>query len=114
RRRRNALSSIMVDSQRVEGVQPVRQVVFSHFSSHFKAVCADRPRMDDFQFSTLSPSEGGSLVKPFSVDEVQAALWDCDSYKSPGPDGVNFGFLKEFWSELKGDIMLFLSEFHRN
>ncbi|MCI33673.1 endonuclease/exonuclease/phosphatase family protein, partial [Trifolium medium] len=114
RRRRNALSLIMVDGQRVEGVQPVRQAVFSHFSSHFKAVGVDRPRVDDLQFSTLSPSEGGSLVKPFSVDEVKVAVWDCDSYKSPGPDGINFGFLKEFWSELKGDIMRFLSEFYRN
>ncbi|MCH80812.1 cysteine-rich receptor-like protein kinase, partial [Trifolium medium] len=105
RRRRNAWSSIMVDGLRVEGVQPVRQAVFSHFSSHFKAVRVDRPRVDDFQFSTLSPSEGGSLVKPFSVDEVKAAVWDCDSYKSLGPDGINFGFLKEFWPELQGDIM---------
>ncbi|PNX54413.1 cysteine-rich receptor-like protein kinase [Trifolium pratense] len=48
RRRRNALSLIMVDGQRVEGVQPVRQAVFSHFSSHFKAVHVDRPQVDDF------------------------------------------------------------------
>jgi hypothetical protein len=45
---------------------------------------------------------------------VHAAVWDCDSYKSPGPDGINFGFLKEFWPELKGDIMRFITEFHRN
>ncbi|MCI26406.1 endonuclease/exonuclease/phosphatase family protein, partial [Trifolium medium] len=114
RRIRNALSSIMVDDHRVEGVQPVRQAIFSHFSSHFKAASVDRPRVDDFQFSTSSPSEGGFLVKPFSVDEVKATVWDCDSNKSPGPDGINFGFLKEFWSEFKGDIMRFISEFHRN
>ena len=23
-------------------------------------------------------------------------LWVCDSFKNPGPDGVNFGFIKEF------------------
>jgi len=39
---------------------------------------------------------------------------DCDSFKSPGPDGVNFGFLKEFWSDMKQDIMRFMTEFHRN
>jgi hypothetical protein len=27
---------------------------------------------------------------------------------------VNFGFFKDFWEDLKGDVMRFLSEFHRN
>ncbi|GAU32087.1 hypothetical protein TSUD_152920 [Trifolium subterraneum] len=114
RRRRNDLTSIVVDGQRVEGVQPIRQAVYAHFSSHFKEGCVDRPRVDELQLCTLSPTEGGALVKPFSAEEVQTAVWDCDSYKSPGPDGVNFGFLKEFWAELKSDIMRFLSKFHQN
>ncbi|MCH90194.1 cysteine-rich receptor-like protein kinase [Trifolium medium] len=54
------------------------------------------------------------LIKPFSVEEVKAAVWDCDSYKSSGPDGINFGFIKDFWSELQADILRFISEFHRN
>jgi hypothetical protein len=58
--------------------------------------------------------EGGGLIKPFLVDEVKDVVWDCDSFKSPGPDGVNFGFIKEFRGELKNDIMRFVTEFHRN
>ena len=27
---------------------------------------------------------------------------------------MNFGFIKEFWNELKDDVMRFISEFHRN
>ncbi|GAU20182.1 hypothetical protein TSUD_352460 [Trifolium subterraneum] len=113
-RRQNALSAIMVDGERVEGVMPVRQAVFNHFSSHFRAGNEVRPTVEELQFSTLSWVEGGSLVKPFSVDEVKAAIWDCDSYKSPEPDGINFGFLKEFWAEMQVDIMRFITEFHRN
>jgi len=41
-------------------------------------------------------------------------VWDCDNYKSPEPDGVNFGFLKEFWDDVKGDVMHFITDFHRN
>jgi len=65
-------------------------------------------------FRTLSFAEGGSLTKPFSVAEVKTVVWDCDSYKSPGPDGVNIGFLKEFWDDVKGDVMNFITDFHRN
>ena len=39
---------------------------------------------------------------------------DCDSHKSPGSDGVNFGFIKEFWEDIKGDVIRFISDFHRN
>jgi len=54
------------------------------------------------------------LIRPFIEVEVKAAVWDCDGYKSPGPDGISLGFIKEFWSDLKGDFMRFVTEFHRN
>ena len=41
-------------------------------------------------------------------------MWDCDSFKSPGPDGIHFGFIKDFWPELKFDILRFVLEFHHN
>jgi hypothetical protein len=54
------------------------------------------------------------LIKPFSQDEVKTAVWDCDNYKCLGPDGITFGFIKDFWDILKDDVMRFLVEFHRN
>ncbi|GAU40603.1 hypothetical protein TSUD_28090 [Trifolium subterraneum] len=73
-----------------------------------------RPGVDNLQFKRLTPLEGGSLTKPFSIEEVKTTVCDCDSYKSPGPDGINFGFIKDFWPELKDDNMRFIAEFHRN
>jgi len=54
------------------------------------------------------------LVKLFSVEKVKIAVWDCDNYKCPGPDGITFGFIKDFWDILWDDVMRFLVEFHRN
>jgi len=56
----------------------------------------------------------GNLTKPFLVDEIKSAVWDCDSFKSPGPDDINFGFIKSFWNEMKDDIVRFITQFHRN
>ncbi|GAU23620.1 hypothetical protein TSUD_386090 [Trifolium subterraneum] len=114
RRRGNVISSILVDEVNLEGVSPIRQAVVSHFASHFKATHMNRPGVDNLLFKTLNPLECGSLIKPFSVEEVKSAVWDCDNYKSPGPDGINFGFIKDFWADLQGDVMRFISEFHRN
>ncbi|GAU46008.1 hypothetical protein TSUD_401300 [Trifolium subterraneum] len=94
----------------VEGVAPIRQAVVSHF----KAVNVERSGVDSLTFKWLHPTEVSSLIKPFSLEEVKAAVWDCDSYKILGPDGVNFGFIKDFWTEMQGDVMHFIAEFHRN
>ncbi|GAU30969.1 hypothetical protein TSUD_63800 [Trifolium subterraneum] len=114
RRRGNAISMLQADGVALEGVNPIRQAVFSHFASHFKAINVERPGVDNLHFKRLSQVECSSLTKPFSEGEVKSAVWDCDSYKSPGPDGINFGFIKDFWVELRGDVMRFITGFHRN
>jgi hypothetical protein len=114
RRQGNTISALQVDGVIVEGVQHIRQAVFSHFESHFKADRVDRPGVENLVFKRLNQVDCGSLTRPFLEVEVKDAVWDCDSFKSPGPDDVNFGFFRDFWPELKGDVMHFMSEFHRN
>jgi hypothetical protein len=114
RRRRNAISTVHVDDVALEGVHPIRQAVLSHFATHFKTSNVVRPGVENLRFNRLTVVEGSSLITPFSEAELKTAVWDCDSFKSPGPDRVNFGFFKDFWVEMKGDVMRFISEFHRN
>jgi hypothetical protein len=114
RRRHNTLCSILVDGVVVEGVQPIRNAVYSHFAGHFQSTNVDRPSVANMQFRSLSVAEGVGLIKLFSMEEVKEVVWDCDSFKSPGPDGINFGFIKDFWIDMKDEIMRFVSEFHRN
>jgi len=105
---------VYVDGTQVEGVHNIRNAVFHHFSNHFKSVPIERPYVEDLSFAQLNNLEAWSLVQPFSSDEVKLVVWDCNNYKSLGPNGITFGFIKEFWSELKDDFMRFLTEFHRN
>ncbi|MCI70351.1 cysteine-rich receptor-like protein kinase, partial [Trifolium medium] len=81
--------------------------VVAHFASHFEDVRLARPGVENLVFKRLQQAEVSSLIKPFSLEEVNGAVWDCDSYKSPGPDGINFGFIKDFWGLLQGDVMRF-------
>jgi len=112
RRRRNCLGSILVEGYMVEDVKPVRHAVFSYFVAYFQAQHVVRSGVDNLQLRVLSFAVGSSLIKPFSVEEVKATVWDCDSFKSQGPDGINFGFIKDFWLDLKDDITRFVLEFH--
>ena len=95
RRRQNAINMLSVGGINVEGVQNIRAALYDHFSNHFKAIRTDRPNVEDLNFRKLSFPEAGNLTKPFSLEEVKQVVWDCDSFKSPGPDGINFDFIKK-------------------
>ena len=65
-------------------------------------------------FNSISVTEGADLIKPFMLEEIKVAIWDCDSFKCPGLDGINLGFFKDFWEVLKINLLNFFAEFHRN
>jgi hypothetical protein len=96
RKRSNALSSVLVDDVVIEGVSGIRTAVFTHFENHFRSVNIVRPQIDNLQFNSISTHDAYFLERPFGEEEVKQVVWDCDSFKSPGPDGVNFCFVKEF------------------
>lgn len=50
RRKRNSIPCFFVDGALVEGVENVRNAVFSHFSSHFKLSSAVCPGLDGLNF----------------------------------------------------------------
>jgi len=114
RQRHNTINMVAISGVNIEGVQNIREAVFDHFSTHFKAERVRRPSIQGLHFRKLSYGQGRMLTRPFSLEEVKQAVWDCDGFKSPGPDGINFDFIKKNWDILKDDFMTFLTEFHRN
>ncbi|GAU46455.1 hypothetical protein TSUD_402220 [Trifolium subterraneum] len=102
------------DGVSVEGVAEVRQTVYQNFRNHFQKKLHNRPDIDGLVFKLISSSDGADLIKPFFMEEIKAAIWDCDSYKCPGPDRINWVFFKDFWEVLKIDLLNFFAEFHHN
>lgn len=92
RRRCNAIQLIQVNNVQVEGVHNIREADLTHFTSHFKVIDVDRPRLEEMDFRKLFIQEATSLTCPFSLEEVKQAIWDCESFKSPGPDEISFWF----------------------
>jgi hypothetical protein len=48
------------------------------------------------------------------LEEITEVVRGSDGSKSPGPDGFNFAFIKEFWDLIKGDVRLMFDQFHDN
>lgn len=70
--------------------------------------------MDGVHFDMISEEENRSLIAPFSLREIEVVVKESDGNKSPGPDGFNFAFFKEFWYLLKHEIRIMFDQFHAN
>jgi hypothetical protein len=114
RRRVNAITNIVVNNVVVEGVSAIREAVFNHFENHFHSVNVVRYSIAILQFNSIRETNAYYLERSFAEDEVKRAVWECDSLKSHVLVEVNFGFIKEFWMDVKSDFMRFLLEFYSN
>ncbi|GKV29211.1 hypothetical protein SLEP1_g38157 [Rubroshorea leprosula] len=112
--RRNEINSLMVNGKTLHEVEELKQGVTKYYKNLFTAEDWKRPIMEGVHFNKISETEKDLLTEPFLEAEVKAAVWNCDSDKAPGPDGLSFGFLKAEWEVVKKDIMKFLADFHIN
>ena len=67
-------------------------------------------RLDNVGFNTIYSDDNVMLVGAFSEEEVKNVVWSCNSSKSSGSDGFNFGFPKFCWDCLKEDILVALND----
>ncbi|GAU24262.1 hypothetical protein TSUD_48500 [Trifolium subterraneum] len=93
RRRANSIGALIHEGRTVESVPKVRHIVYQHYSNHFRKQLHYRPDISRLEFRSLSLLHGAELTKPFLLEEIKAAVWDCDSFKCPGPDGLNSTFI---------------------
>ncbi|PNX83760.1 cysteine-rich receptor-like protein kinase, partial [Trifolium pratense] len=106
----NEMLYLEMNSNRVAGID----AIFEHFKTQFHAKRGNRPVPERFNFKRIEAEVNAALIDVFSEEEVRNAVWDCESLENPGPDGVNFEFVKEFWEDIKVDFLRVMTEFHTN
>jgi hypothetical protein len=111
---RNAIKALKEGDSWVQSPMEVRRVVVDYFSNHVASTEWVRPKLDGVIFESLDAEEDASLVAPFSLEEIEGGLEECDGDKSPGPDGFNFAFIKKFWYLMKEEVRIMFDQFHGN
>jgi len=114
RRARNHLHGILVNNKWRDNRDEVKIKVCEFFEERFARIDGCQVRLDKVNFNSISEADNEMLVGEFSDEEVKAAVWGCESSKSPGPDGFNFGFIKSYWDILKEDVLLAVKDFAGN
>lgn len=104
---------LMVDGSWVETPDLVKKGAKEFFQEKFKGGDLLGLNLDGVPFRKISDSDNLSLIAAFDPGEVREAVWQCGNDKSPGPDGVNFRFIKQFWHLMSTDIQKLLDDFHR-
>jgi len=112
--RRNSLKALRVNDGWVMSPCDVWKAVVEFFTNHVEANIWERPKLDGVSFDRLSNEDNVALVAPFSLLEIKAVVRDSDRNKSPGQDGFNFSFVKEFWYLIKDEVRILFDQFNAN
>ena len=92
----------------------VKEEVRKLFLARFSEPDPIRQELSGIKLKGISLQQNEVLVRAFHEEEIKAVVWECGIDKSPGPDGLNFKFIKHFWETLKPDFLRFFDEFHNN
>jgi hypothetical protein len=112
RKSRNSIKALKENDGWVVSPFEVRSKVVNFFTNHFSFCRWERPKLDGVNFVTLSSAENDFLTAPFSSLEIEAVVRESDGSKSPGPDGFNFAFVKEFWYLIKDEVGIMFDQFY--
>lgn len=114
RRKTNSLTGLNINGEWCEDPRSVKKEVLNFFAQKFRTANKKMPLLDGVPFNSLSNSAAQSLEEKFTVEELKLAVWGCASDKSPGLDGVNFMFIKNFWEIINEDFSRLADEFYEN
>lgn len=101
KRRTNNLAGLTIEGMWEERPNIIKKEVKTFFEKHFEEMDCPSLNLDSFPFRTISEVDKVGLTARFDPLEIKEVVWDCDGDKSPGPDGLNFQFIKFFWHILK-------------
>ncbi|XP_028089237.1 uncharacterized protein LOC114289668 [Camellia sinensis] len=114
RNNRNALCSINVNGVVLEDPGDIRAAVLDHFRNHFAESWSRRPSLSG-TFNSIGGVEVREVLEAeFSEVEISRALKQCEGNKAPGSDGFNLMLFKNCWQIVKGDVIHFMKDFHKN
>jgi len=111
RRARNELHGMFVDDRWCEDKEVIKDKVRVFFKERFARKEGCQVRLDNVRFNSISKEDNELLIADFSKKEIKDAVWNCDSFKSPGSDGFSFGFLKHCWEIIKSDVVSAVKDF---
>ncbi|KAJ0454927.1 putative RNA-directed DNA polymerase [Helianthus annuus] len=112
RKASNSIHGLEVNGSWVSKPSLIKKEVHRFFKSKFVEEWVNRPRLICEDISKISNGESLMLDARFSKEEIKTAVFECGDDKAPGPDGINFRFIKRFWNLFEDDLVSIMADFH--
>jgi hypothetical protein len=99
RRRKNYITEIQLVSGRwIHSRDDIADYFTLKFSNVFHSSLPQIPSdMEGLLESKVSDSENALLSRVPDADKVKKVVWEMNSHKAPGPDGLPGLFFKKYW-----------------
>nr|GEW82759.1 RNA-directed DNA polymerase, eukaryota, reverse transcriptase zinc-binding domain protein [Tanacetum cinerariifolium] len=105
------ICGIMVDGKWTKKPNNVKLEFLHHFRNRFDKPTDNRVHIDMNFPKSITIDQQMDLECAVSKEELERAVWECGTDKSPGPDGFSFGFYRQFWSSIENDVFATVSHF---
>lgn len=113
RKSRNQILGLQVRDNWLTNPGDIKLALFEHFRSFLGKENNEKVfKLGSVKLPSLDTDSSLELIKDFSMKEIEEALSQTNSLKSPGSDGFNAGVLKSLWKEIKDNIFALFSNFH--
>ncbi|KAJ0749948.1 putative RNA-directed DNA polymerase [Helianthus annuus] len=100
----NSIHGLNIDGTWCSKPALIKKQILSFFRDKFRENSPYRPELDCSNIKKISDLDRDILVEPFLEQEIKEAVFECGDEKAPGPDGMNFRFIKHFWNIFKDDF----------
>nr|ABA98327.2 transposon protein, putative, CACTA, En/Spm sub-class [Oryza sativa Japonica Group] len=113
--RKKRIFSLDQEEGKIEWNEAIKNYITEFYKKLFgppdaSTLSFDANRIDDIP--QVTEAENDHLIAPFSEEEVREAIFDMETNKAPGPDGILAEFYQKFWHVIKHDLLTMFNEFH--
>ena len=112
RRLANRIKRLRMGDRVITSQAAVGRALADNFRGFFKRGPPNSWRWTGAGASCLSLDEQGSIIGPFLVDEVRAAINGLNAEGASGPDGISVFFYRDYWDQVAPDVMALMKEFY--
>lgn len=88
----NALRCLGIDNKLCYEPDKIKQEVICFFKRLYSRKERVRSCLGGLDLPKISNEEAKHLERPITEKDIKAAVWSCDSSRSPGYDGFNINF----------------------
>lgn len=105
------INGISINGYWVSDPQEIKTEVHKFYADKFHEHWPDRPKFISDDFKKLTPYQKYFMESPFSIKEIQNAVWCCGGEKLPGRDDFSFKLIKSKWDIMNDGIIRFIKHF---